>query len=505
MFEAALNALADLASPMAILYLFIGIAMGLVVGLLPGLNGVTGLAILLPFVFGQEPANGIAMLIGASAVCTTSDMFPAVLLGVPGSSSSQATIMDGYPLAQRGQAARALGAGLSASCLGGVLGAVVLAVVVVVAAPIIYAFGSPELFMLALLGLSTVGLLSTGRTSTSLLVAAIGLLIGSIGAAPGSPAYRFTFDQLYLYNGLDLTIVALGLFAIPEILDLVRSGKAISKVRTDGAGIRSGIGDTRRNLGLVGRSSVLGAFIGFLPGLSGSVVDWVTYAVAKRTLKGADKSFGTGDIRGIIAPESAASAREGGALIPTLLFGIPGSNQMAVLLGAFLTLGIQVGPDMLGKDLEVTYTIIWTIAIANVIATICCLVFAQQIAKISAISGRALFGFLLILCCLAAYQASFKMADIVVFLGLGVLGWLMKHAGWARPPLLIGFVLAEPVERYLHISVSRFGFSWLSHWLVIVIGVCIIAVVFAGPIGNAVRKVNPRAPKKDDARDTVAK
>lgn len=481
MMEAALEAIQTLLDPTRLGFLALGVLLGLVVGVAPGVGGLVGLSLMLPFVFNMDPYNGIALLIGLSAANLNSDMFTSVLLGVPGSSSSQATVMDGYPMAKRGEAARALGAGLSASMVGGLIGALVLVGAIFVAGPLILALGSPELFMLSVLGLSMVGILSSGKASLGLLSGCVGLLLGSIGAAPGSPVYRYTFDALYLYDGLPLTLMALGLFAVPEMLELVSGNKSIAGDGKLRGSVRQGIRDTARNRGLVARSAGIGAAVGFVPGLGGSVVDWITYGIAKQTSQNTE-NFGSGDVRGVIAPESAASAKEGGALIPTVLFGIPGSGSMAVLLGAFLLMGIEVGPRMLDEDLDITYTIIWSLAIANVVATAICLVFARQISKISLVRGQTLFAFLLVVLVVASYQSKFDFIDITVFFALGVVGWLMKRAGWPRPPILIGFVLAGSTERYLHISISRYDYEWLTRPLVLVIAALIVALLLSGPL-----------------------
>ena len=228
--------------------------------------------------------------------------------------------------------------------------------------------------MLGVLGLSMVGILSGSRPLAGLAMGTLGLLLGSIGAAPSTPFYRYTFGSLYLYDGIPLAVLALGLFALPEILELLATGGSIST--TEGARHVSqfiqGAKDVVKERWLVLRSAVLGVGIGFVPGLGGAVVDWISYGVASSTA-GEDATFGEGDVRGVIAPESSNNAKEGGALIPTLLFGIPGSGTTAVLLGGFVVLGLQPGPRMLDDNLDVTLMVVWTLAIANVMGTLACL------------------------------------------------------------------------------------------------------------------------------------
>lgn len=486
MLEAAIEALVMILDPQRLPFMFLGIAMGLIVGILPGLSGTVGMSILLPFVYGMDPYTGMALLIGMAAVLHTGDTFPSVLLGIPGSSGSQATIMDGYPLAKSGNAARALGAAFFSSLVGGIIGGITLFLAIPIAKPLVLAFGSPELFMLAVLGLSMVGVLAAKNARHGLLAGLLGLMLGTIGGAPAVSEYRYTFDWIYLFNGIPLAVVALGLFAFPEMVDLLAQNRKISsKTKLEGSW-KDGIVDAIRNKWLMFRSAVTGSLIGFVPGLGGSVVDWISYGLAKQTVKNSD-SFGKGDIRGVIAPESANNAKEGGALIPTLLFSIPGSGTTAILLGGLTLMGLQAGPKMVTTDLPITLSIIWTLVLANIFGAIACILLSKPIAKFSLISAKKLVPFLLVLLLVGAYQSTRHIGDMFLFVGIGLLGWIMKRLDWPRAPLLIGFVLAPAAERYLWISMSRYGFSWLTNTGVVIIGIIIILILSSGTI---IKKLN---------------
>ena len=320
MFESMQTALLGLMNFQHLGFMFLGIVVGLCVGILPGLGGIAGMSLLMPFIYGMDPVSAIAMLIGMVAVIPTGDTFTSVLMGIPGSSASQATVLDGYPLAKKGQAARALSAAFSASLLGGVFGAVMLTGFVVVARPIILIFSTAELFMLAVLGLSVVGILSGNSMIRGLAACGLGIVVGAIGTAPATGEARIDLGFDYLMDGVPLVIVGLGLFAIPELADLMRRPTSIASGSTLGAGWLQGVKDTFRHWFLVLRSSALGTFIGFIPGLGGGVVDWLAYGHAVQSSN--DKSqYGKGEIKGVIAPESANNALQGGALMPTLLFG----------------------------------------------------------------------------------------------------------------------------------------------------------------------------------------
>lgn len=254
MWDALVNGLFILLDPFRMAMLFAGVVIGIVVGILPGLGGLMGMALVLPFLFGMDSYAGIAMLIGIAAAVPSADTFPSVLMGIPGSSGSQATIMDGYPLARKGQAARALSAAFTASLIGGLIGALALTALVPFARPLVLAFGTPELFMLTVLGLSMVGVLSGNRPLLGIIGAVAGLIIGTVGGAPVAPEYRFVFGELYLYDGFSLVIVALGLFALPEVIDLLAKGGAIAQRGSGlGGGWAEGLRDTMRNKWLVVR------------------------------------------------------------------------------------------------------------------------------------------------------------------------------------------------------------------------------------------------------------
>ncbi|GAB4363462.1 MAG: tripartite tricarboxylate transporter permease [Kiloniellaceae bacterium] len=456
MIDIFLEALVTVLSGQNLLYLSFGVALGLVVGVLPGFGGAVGLALLLPFVYGMDPISGVAMLIGVMSVVCTSDTFPAVLIGIPGSVSSQATVVDGFPLAKKGQAARALSAAFTASMFGGVFGALVLTGAILVARPIVLAFGTGEMLMLAVLGISMVGVLTGQSVLKGLLAAALGLMIGMIGVAPATSEYRFEFEILYLSNGVPLLIIALAVFALPEIVDLLRTGKAVAERNLLGHGWLQGMKDAVRHKWLILRCATIGCLIGILPGLGGSVVDWIAYAHAMQSAK--DRSeFGKGDIRGVLAPESSNNAKEGGALIPTLIFGIPGSSGTAILMGGMILLGVEPGITMVTHDLPVVYTIIWSLAVANVIGAVACIGLAGPIARLSSINFNYIAPFMIMLIMFAAFQSSKAWGDLFALTLLGIMAIYMRRYGYSRPALVVGFVLAQGIETNLYQTVNFYG------------------------------------------------
>lgn len=444
-----------------LLFLFGGTLLGLVVGILPGLGGTSGLALVLPFVYSLEPSYALAMMIGVLAPTTTSDTFPAVLMGIPGTAGSQATVMDGFPLSKKGMAARALSAAFCSSLMGGVFGALILSISIYYAIPIIMAFGFGEQFLLIILALLMVGALTGENFIKGVTACILGLIIGSIGSAPITGDLRFTFGTLYLVEGVPIVIVGLGLFALPEIVGLLDSKGAIAKALKNEEGWFRGIKDVFKNWFLVLRCSSIGCIVGALPGLGGTVVDWIAYSHLKQTSKDTS-NIGKGDIRGVIAPESANNAKEGGALIPTLLFGIPGSGNKVLLLGGFIMIGIEPGLEMVTTHLDLTYLMIWSLAIANILGAGLCIGFASHISKLTLVRYYILAPVMIVLIFFATFNINRDWYDFIGLLGFGLIGITFKAFGWSRPALLIGFFLSTKVELLSYQTQAVYGLTFLT-------------------------------------------
>ncbi|MEM7641133.1 MAG: tripartite tricarboxylate transporter permease [Pseudomonadota bacterium] len=448
------EAFALILQPQQIGFLMVGVLLGLSVGVFPGLGGIAGLSLVLPFIFGMDPVSGLALMVGLIAVVPTSDTFASVLLGIPGSTASQATVLDGFPLAKKGEAARALSAAFVSSLFGGLLGAIVLTFFILIARPLILAFGTPEMLMVTLLGLSMVAILAGRVPLKGVAAAGLGLMVGTIGESDASGSLRMaTYDIPYLTEGIKLVIVGLGIFAVPEIVALLRQDRAISKTGGLGSGWMRGIRDWAANIWLSVRSAAIGVIVGVIPGLGGSVVDWIAYGFTVQSA--GDKSqFGQGDIRGVIGPESSNNAKEGGGLVPTLIFGIPGSGSMAVFLGGIALLGYDAGPHMVRNNLDITYTIVWSLALANVFGAGLCILLSGQIAKITTIRFTLVAPFLFMLIAFAAFQSSQSLMDLAFLLLIGCLGIFLRRFEWSRPAFLIGFVLSSQAESFANQAVQ---------------------------------------------------
>src|SRR3954462_13856068 len=478
MATAAGKAFVILMEPHRLMFLMLGCMMGLILGIVPGIGGLAGTAMLLPFTFGMDPYSAFALLLGLGATTATGDPIPAILFGVPGGAASAATVLDGYPMAKRGEAGRALSAAYMSSLMGGVFGAFLMAISIPILRPVMLFLGSPELLAFSVLGISMVAILSGNAPLRGLTAGCIGIMIAMIGTDPQSGTLRWTFNSLYLWDGLPLTPLLLGVFARPGLRVLLIAPPAIAADTSVGniyKGQLQGVRDCFRHWWLIMRCSWIGGGIGSIHGISASVVDWLAYGHALKTEKGASETFGKGDVRGVIASESSNNAKEGGALVPTIAFGVPGSASMAILLGAFLMHGLVPGPDMLHKNLSITYSMVWSVALANILGAGMCYAFSPQFARLATLRYTLILPAVLSIVYIGAFEASRSWGDLFALLIFGVFGWLMKQFKWPRPPLVLGLVLGDSIERYMFISIERYGFSWLARPLVAIL--LIMAIV----------------------------
>ena len=456
MLHSAAHALLIILDPTRMMYLFGGVCMGLSLGILPGIGGIAGTALLLPFTYNLDPPTAFALLLGLGATTTTADPIAAILFGAPGHAASAATTLDGYPMTRRGEAGRALGASYMAALIGGLFGALLMAVALPILRPIILYIGSPELLGVAVFGISMVAVLSGNAPLRGLTAACFGMMLSMIGTDPQSGTLRWTMDTLYLWDGLPLVPLTLGIFALPELCDLAIGRMAVVQEGTTldtKTGMLLGVQDCMQHWFLILRCSWIGSAMGAIPGIGASVIDWISYGHALRTEKGASETFGTGDVRGVIAAESATNAREGGALVPTVAFGVPSSAGMAILLGAFLIHGLVPGPEMLTKHLDITYSMVWSIAIANILGSGLCFAFSGQLAKIATLRYTLFMPGVLSLIYIGAFEASRNWGDVFSLMFFGMLGWAMKHFKWPRPPLVLGFILGG-THRTLHVHLD---------------------------------------------------
>jgi putative tricarboxylic transport membrane protein len=468
--------------------MLVGIAIGFVVGILPGLGGPTAMALMLPFVFKMNAVEAFAFLLGMTAVTSTTGDITSVLFGVPGEPTTASTIVDGHAMARNGEAGRALGAVLMSSLVGAVFAGVALGAAIPIIRPLVLSFGSPEFFMMAILGISFVAALSGEDILKGMVSGGIGLMLATIGLDPISGIQRYTFGHLFLWDGIGLVPITIGFYAIPETIELAVLGTSIAKQEVGSlGGVMEGVKDTFRHWWLVIRCSALGTFTAIIPGMGAATTQWLAYAHAVQSSPNKE-NFGKGDVRGVLGPGAANNSTLGGSLITTIAFGVPASVVMAILLGAFIIQGIVPGPDMLlpppkGK-LDLTYSFVWVIIISNMITVAVCFLFLKPLAKVTQVRGSIIIPLILVLIYLGAFAEKNAFEDMIIVLFFGALGWVMEKMEWPRPPVLLGLVLGPLAENRLFLSTDNYGWAWTTRPGVIGIFVLTLVGIFYPVIKN---------------------
>ncbi len=484
-------------------YLLLGNVIGFAVGMLPGLGGPVTMALMLGFAFQlkMDAVEAFSFLLGMMAVTATTGDITSVLFGIPGEGSTASTIVEGHPMAKKGEAGRALGASLMSSLMGALVGACAIAVAIPIVTPLVLSLGTPEFFMLTVAGVTFVGALSGGSVVKGLAAGGLGFMFSLVGLDMQTATERYTFGFIYLWGGgetggagIGLVPATVGLFAIPEIVDLATKGGSIAQAHVGRlGGVLQGVKDALRHWWLVIRCSAMGTYIGIIPGMGGPVSQWVAYAHAMQS-SGKQDQVGTGVIEGVVGPGAANNSTLGGALIPTIAFGIPGNVTTAILLGAFLILGLRPGTSMLTKDLDVTLSLVWVLVVSNVITVSVCFLFLNQLARLTRIKGTLLIPPLLLFIYLGSYTHSNSIGDIVITLIFGALGWLMVTFDWSRPALLLGLVLGRLADNYLWITYSRYEFGFLARpGVLIILGIIIVSIAY--PLISQRRRVRAAEPE----------
>ena len=478
--EIVFSTLIDLVtSPSNMGLIVLAIPIGMFFGAVPGLGGKLGIALLIPFIFGMDMIPGAVFLLAMHSVVHTGGSIPSILFGVPGTGPDAATIVDGLPMTQKGQAGRALGASLGASGMGGVVGAIVLALLIPVLEPVVLSFSPAEFFLLAILGITFIALLSGDSLIKGIIVGLFGLMLAFVGMDPQVGIARYSEEMLFLWDGVDVITAILAMFAVPEMIALGVKGGAMSRLTKEAASysfmeVIDGILDVFRHWWLALRTAIIGAVIGVIPGLGGDAASWICYGHAVQSSKTPER-FGKGAVEGVIAPETANNSKEGGSLLPTLFFGVPGSSGMAILMGAFIILGIQPGPMLIMTNLELVWTLIWALVIANLLAVVIFLAVAPWFGLLSFVRGGLLIPFVLILAALGSYLSRGHWENLVVVVVLGFVGYGLKRFKWPRPPFVIGLVLGPIAEESLHKAMALWGPAFLLR----PISLILLAIIFS--------------------------
>ena len=470
----------------------IAVFMAVFVGLLPGVSATLVMALSISFIVLRvdDPLIGIVMLATLTGVDNTLDSIPAVLLGQPGA-STQVTFLEGNQLARRGLAAHTLGAIYAVSAMGGLVGAAVLVIVIPVIKPFILAFSFPEIAAMALFGVAMVAALSSGAMVKGLAAAAFGLLLGTIGIDPISGSHRYTFGSLHLWEGLPLIATTIGLFALPEMVDLtitrqpVAARGAVVNQSEVFRGARYGLSKWPIAI----RHGMFGVFLGAVPGIGGAVVDWLSYAMGIFFSKD-KRGFGAGSLDGVLFAEAAQNSKEAGQAIPTLAFGVPGGRAWAFVIVAMLAYGVTPGPPMLERFADITIMMVFSLALGNLAVTVIGIFLTGQLAKLTLIPYPLIGAIIIPVSFLSAFLSMTNLLAVYIIVAAAILGLLMKQYKWPRPPLLLGFILGRIIEFNFQSAVSIYGMNGLLTrplTIVLLILAVGIAVTFSrmGKIGAA--------------------
>ena len=494
MLDGALAGLA-LLTPTTLLWMTFGVVFTTAAAVIPGLGGVFAMAIMLPFAFTLPPEAALAMLMAAVAVEGTGNTITGVLFGVPGSATGVATVLDGYPMAQKGEAARAISAGLTASAVGGVLGALVLVALLPVMRPLVLALGPPEFFAMILAALLLMSAVTEGSRLKSTVAGFSGLLVSFVGLEISTGLPRYTFGQVYLWDGIRLVPMTIGLFAVAEMLNLLRKGTSISgeapATRSSSRSqVLQGVRDVFVSWRVTLQSSTVGMLVGIAPGVGGAAAQFLAYTQAMKTSR-KGHLYGTGEVEGVIAADAATNAKDGGSLVPTLAFGIPGTATAALLLVGMIGAGVQPGPSMLNENLSLTWMLIWVLVLANLLAAGMLLFSAGQFSRLTRLTPELLIPPIWAIGIFGAFATTRHIGDIATVVLFGVIGYGMILYGFSRANFIIGFVLGVFFERFYLLSVRLHGFDFLLRPVVVAIVGATLAMLVAPTVKRVLRR--PRA------------
>jgi putative tricarboxylic transport membrane protein len=438
----------NLADPFVLFLMIAGVFLGLLMGSIPGMTATMTIAVMLSFTFTMDPANGMMLLLGIYGGAVYSGSIPAILIRTPGTPSAAATLFDGHPLSEKGDAGRAIKISTIASFVGGVISVLALMFLSPVIANAALQFSSPEFFALAVFGLTIIASVSGDSLAKGMISGLLGMLVATVGIDPITGFRRFTFDLAQLYTGVEFIAVMIGLFGIAEGLRKYSQGinEEQDQNTQEMSGIMPSVSDLRSIAPVSIGSGIVGSFIGAIPGAGGDIAAFITYNEATRWIKDATPSFGDGNIRGVAAAESGNNASTGGALIPTLTLGIPGDSVSAILIGALLVHDVNPGPSLYQNQPDLLYTIFVGFLIIYVFILIFGLLGANYWARLVNIPQSHIWPVILVLCMIGAVALRGNLFDAWIMLGAGVLGYAMRLRGYPLAPMVLGLILAPIAE-----------------------------------------------------------
>ena len=476
-FQAIFDSLVSLMQPELLVMLFVGTFAGLVFGALPGLSGITGLALALPFTFGMNPLGAMLIFAGIISVTPLGGSIPAILLNTPGTAPSAATCFDGFPLTQRGEGSRTIAVSSVCCFIGTLFGVVVLFLLLYMIVPIILLFRAPEMFWLVVFGIMIISLVVKEAVLKGLAAGGFGILLSLIGFSGVFPSPRFTGGSTFLWDGVPLVPLYIGLFAISEMIAYTARGGTIAPPeaaqKADWKQMLQGIVDVFKRPWLVIRSSIIGTVVGITPGVGGAVSAFIAYSWAKQSSKHPE-TFGKGNIEGVIAAETANDAKEGGSLLPTVAFGVPGSANMAIVLGAFVLHGFEPGPSILRDHFDIVSMLAVGISLSQLVGSVLVFFIAPRLARLVTVRTDYLAPVVVILCMAGAYSIRENVWDLFICVLAGCFGYLLKRYGYPVIPIAIGYILGKLAEISFHQSLMM---SYGSYKIFFSSPICIFLMV----------------------------
>ena len=452
------TALAALLDWQTILAMAVGVVLGILGGAMPGISPSTAVALLVPFSYNLDPRLALILLVSIYQAANYGGAITAVLINTPGTPSTAATCFDGYPLTQQGKAGLALGISLVGSCIGGIFAAIVLILFCVPLARVALKFSPAAYFGVAIFGLATVASLGGGNVIKAIIAVLVGLLIETIGLDPISGIYRFTFGSDLLYDGFALIPALMGLFAVSAVFEQFAEWTGLDRRMEKIDNMLPSFKDLWSLKRVILQSSVIGTIIGIFPGAGGTIASFISYDTAKRTSKEPEK-FGKGSLEGLAAPETADSASVGGALIPLLALGIPGSATDAVLIGAFMLHDIVPGPLLFKDHPAIVYGIFASLLVANVLVFLIGLYGNRVFIKMICVKDAVLFPLILVVALIGTYSVNSSLFDVGSCIGFGFLGWIFKRYGYPAAPVVLGIVLGKLIEYNFRRGLIMGGYS----------------------------------------------
>ncbi|WP_101295846.1 tripartite tricarboxylate transporter permease [Halegenticoccus soli] len=465
------------------MWIAIGLVLGMIAGALPGVGSSLGMAIILPLTLPLGPVNAIVLLVSMYSGAMYGGSIAAILVNVPGTGAAAATTFDGYPMSKQGRAVDALSISATSSSLGGLLTVLTLILISPILIEVVLLFGTPEYFLMAVLGLSMIGVVAHGSAVKALVAGAFGMLLTAIGIAPNSPELRYTFGSLSLYDGIDFIAALIGMFAIAEMIKLSaqRGGIAAEGIELTG-NVVTGVKEALSHPVTLVKSSFIGMFIGAVPGSGATVSNFLSYGEAMRS-SNAPERFGNGEPLGVIASEASNNGTIGGSLIPTISFGIPGSGSTAVLLGGLLMHGLRPGPQLFETELATTYTFLLALLVGNVFIFLVGVFLVTKLGGLTQIDTHYIVPTIVVLSMVGGYTLRTNWIDVATVVSLGILGYLMVKYNYSIIAFVLGVVLGPIAEENLIRSLQLSGGSYsifVTEPLSLLIVILILVVLF-GP------------------------